>query len=335
MSDANSQDGASPAAPAHAHGGVVYRLDGKGGVARLPEDQPISAATGKAFDVIVGSPATPEFRNWLVEAIGEIEATLLAEPGSHIRCQIFDDKALLVLRVVRAGVDSHGAGRQSLGVWIEKGRVIFCTEVNLAELMGWSAQTKRLHGPISPGDLVARLGLRAADRLEPLLERIDDDLDAIEGATLARRTRDHRNRLAALRRLLISFRHLVWPQRDALSALQLEELDFFTHRDQARLTEAVQRTARVGDELQALSERAVLVHEHILDQRAEQMNRAMLILAVVTTVFMPLSLITGMFGMNLQGIPLGDHPHGFWIVTGFLIVLAVVEIVWFMRKKWF
>ncbi|WP_410175186.1 CorA family divalent cation transporter, partial [Nodularia spumigena] len=55
--------------------------------------------------------------------------------------------------------------------------------------------------------------------------------------------------------------------------------------------------ARLGDELQALSERAVLVHEQILDTRAEQMNQTMLVLAAVTVVFMPLTVISGMLGM--------------------------------------
>ena len=128
---------------------------------------------------------------------------------------------------------------------------------------------------------------------------------------------------------------MLWPQRDALSTLELEELSFFSRKDRARLRESSQRTARLGDELQALSERAVLVHEHILDQRAEQMNRAMLILAVVTTIFMPLTLITGMFGMNLHGIPFALNDWGFWIVSGLMALLGVVLIAWFRRRKWF
>ena len=82
-------------------------------------------------------------------------------------------------------------------------------------------------------------------------------------------TKDTRSKLSHLRRNLINFRRLIWPQRDVLNTLEIEDLSFFTTRDRIRLREAAGRTARLGDELQALSERAVLVHETILDTRAE------------------------------------------------------------------
>jgi zinc transporter len=137
-----------------------------------------------------------------------------------------------------------------------------------------------------------------------------------------------------LRRNLINFRRLIWPQRDVLNTLEIEDLSFFTPRDRVRLREAAGRTARLGDELQALSERAVLVHETILDTRAEQMNRIILILAAVTVVLMPLTVISGIFGMNLAGIPFADHPYAFWVVTLVLAVLGLGLAIWMRKRRW-
>ena len=124
-----------------------------------------------------------------------------------------------------------------------------------------------------------------------------------------------RARLAELRRTLINFRRLVWPLRDVLNTLEIEDLSFFTARDRVRLREAAARCARLGDELQALSERAVLVHEQILDTRAEQMNKTILVLTAVTVIFMPLTVISGILGMNVAGIPFADEPWAFWVVA--------------------
>ncbi len=319
----------------HPDAALVYLLDGKGGGVRLPEGEPLAACEDRSFHVIIGSPASAGFRQWLTRELGMVDAMALTEPSMQSHCQIVDDRAMLVLRVARAAVEMEEIGEQPIGIWIEHRRLILVTDVGIPEFMGWPAQATMTHGPISPGDFVARSGLRAADRLEPLLERIDDDLDQFEEATLLGRARDYRNQLAALRRTLIGIRRLLWPQRDALGTLEVEELSFFSRRDRTRLRQASQRTARLGDEVQALSERSGLVHEHLLDQRAEQMNRAMLILAVVTTVFMPLTLITGMFGMNLPGIPFFHDGNGFWIVTLIMAVLAVLEVLWFWRRKWF
>lgn len=340
-----SDDGTGPQSPGegagtsalmeHPPAANVFLLDGKGSAHFLSDDVPLPAATGRAFHVVVGSPASPEFKLWLKHELGAVEAAMLSVPSAQTRCHILDDKAVMILRIPRPSARPDDVGRQLMGIWVERGRVILVTDVNVAELMGWTTHARLSHGPSSPGDLVARLGLRAADRFEPLIEQINDDLDDIEEATLLGRARDHRKQLAALRRTLIGLRRLLWPQRDALNSLEIEELSFFSRKDRARLREASQRTARLGDELQALSERAVLVHEHILDHRAEQMNRAMLILAVVTTIFMPLTLITGMFGMNLEGIPFAFNTLGFWIISAIMLVIAVGEILWFRRRKWF
>ena len=90
----------------------------------------------------------------------------------------------------------------------------------------------------------------------------------------------------------------------------------------------------LGDELQALSERAVLVHEQILDTRAEQMNKTMLLLTAVTVILMPLTVISGVLGMNVAGIPYADSPHAFWVVGGILAVIGAMLFLIMRRVKW-
>ena len=148
------------------------------------------------------------------------------------------------------------------------------------------------------------------------------------------RRHDVRAKLAHLRRNLISFRRLIWPQRDVLNTLEIEDLSFFSPRDRVRLREASSRSARLGDELQALSERAVLVHEQILDTRAEQMNKTMLLLTAVTVILMPLTVISGVLGMNVAGIPFSDSPHAFWIVSALLATIGVALFLLMRRVKW-
>ena len=148
------------------------------------------------------------------------------------------------------------------------------------------------------------------------------------------RKTDVRAKLAHLRRNLISFRRLIWPQRDVLNTLEIEDLSFFSPRDRVRLREASSRSARLGDELQALSERAVLVHEQILDTRAEQMNKTMLLLTAVTVILMPLTVISGVLGMNVSGIPYADSPYAFWFVAGALTLIGIALFFLMRRVKW-
>ena len=314
--------------------GAVLVFDGKGGVLRHEPTAEKPAVPARGFKLVCGNSKAPEFKVWLKEELGVFNADLLTVPSSRSRCTVIEDRAMVVMRVARPGAEPDDIGRQLLTLWIEKGRVIIASELNILDFLGLTKWESSHHAPMTPADLVARLGLRAADRLEPLVERLGDRLDEIEESLIVQNTSRAQGKLSHLRRTLISFRRLVWPQRDVLNTLEIEDLSHFTARDRLRLREASARSARLGDELQALSERAVLVHEQIIDARAEQMNRTMLILAAVTVVFMPLTLITGVLGMNVAGIPLSDNDHAFWTVCVALVMLAL-GIVWWMRgRRW-
>ena len=314
--------------------GAVLIFDGKGGMKRHEPGADIPSVPVKGFKLIVGNSKGPEFKLWLREELGEYYSGLLTAPTSRSRCLAVDDRAIVALRVVRPGAAPNDVGRQFLTIWIEKGRVIIASELNILDFLGLSKQEQTSHAPVSPADLIARLALRAADRLEPLIEMMGDRLDLIEETLITHRTEKAQDNLEQLRRTLINFRRLIWPQRDALTTLEIEDLSFFSDRDRLRLRDAAMRTARIGEELQALSERAVLVHEEIIDDRAEQMNRAMLLLAAVTVIFSPLTLITGLLGMNVSGIPWAESPWAFWGVCGGIALLAL-GLIWLMRgRRW-
>ncbi len=314
---------------------TIVQFDGRGGVRKLEETEETAFVTpAKGFALISGNSRSPEFKVWLKRELGDFNADLITVPSTRSRCTVFEDKALVVLRVARPGAEPEDIGRQLLSLWIEKGRVIIASELNIVELLGIAAWQQTHHAPLSPADLVARLALRAADRIEPLIERMGEMLDGIEEALIANRNQGSRVRLAQLRRTLINMRRLIWPQRDALTTLEIEDLSFFTARDRVRLREAAARTARLGDEMQTLSERAVLVHEQVLDTRAEQMNRTMLLLAAATVVLMPLTVISGVLGMNVEGIPFHDSPYAFWVVTGLLAVLGLGIYLFMRKQKW-
>ena len=314
---------------------TVVVFDGRGGVRKLEETEEANIIVpAKGFALISGSSRAPEFKVWLKSELGPFNADLISVPSTRTRCTVFEDKALVVLRVARPGAEPEDVGRQLLSMWLEKGRVIISSELNIVEFLGIGQWQQTHHAPVSPADLVARLALRASDRIEPLIERLGNSLDAIEESLMLARSADTRHKLAHLRRTIINLRRLVWPQRDVLTTLEIEELSLLTARDRVRLREAGSRTARLGDELQALSERAVLVHEQILDTRAEQMNQTMLVLAAATVVLMPLTVISGILGMNVAGIPYADNPHAFWVVSGLLTALGAGIFLWMRKRKW-
>ncbi len=189
-------------------------------------------------------------------------------------------------------------------------------------------------GPAATSEVIAQLALRLADRAEPVVadlnERIDDLEDQVDGGAGA----PPRRELAEIRRVSIQLRCYMFPQRDALSTLEIEPLPWIGAPERSALREATERVTRLAEELDAIRDRAQVVHDHISDVRAEAMNRQMLLLSVVTAVFLPLGLITGLLGINVGGVPGAAAPHAFWIVCAVLVGLGGILLWLFSRLGW-
>ena len=314
----------------------VVVFDGKGDARRLTEEQETSPheAPARGFVLVTGNSRAPEFRQWVAGEITEPDAELMFGAASKSRSIILDDKALLLLSLPGTGADPEATSKQLMAIWLEPKRVIITSELKVLDVLNIERWQKSHHAPVSPADLVARLGLRSADRVEPVIEKLGDGLDAIEEQLLGRSIQDSRKKLTHVRHKIIALRRLIWPQRDVLNTLEIEDLSFFTTRDRARLRESSARLERLGNELQVLSERAALVHEQIIDTRAEQMNKTMLLLTAVTVILMPLTVISGILGMNVAGIPYADSPYAFWVVAGVLAAIGVALYVLMRRVKW-
>ncbi len=322
-----------PAPPPEA-GAAVLDLDGKGGI--LPEGA-LSAPGGnypsKAFRLVVGSIRSEVFANWLKEQLPPLEFEQMTNASSGPRCHALEDRAIVVMRVVSSG-SGEDVGRRLVTMLLQKGLVIVASDLKVTELLGLKNAENSRFAPTSPADLVARLALRALERLEPHIERLGDRLDDLEEGLEKGADGGEGHKLARFRRNLIRFRRLIWPLRDVIDTLEIEDLPFFSKRDRVRLREAGFRAARLGEELQILSERGGLIHEQLLDARSDQMNRTILVLTAFTTLFMPLTLVTGILGMNVP-IPFQNAPWAFGGVMLAMIVVAVAQTMWFRKRRWF
>lgn len=88
-------------------------------------------------------------------------------------------------------------------------------------------------------------------------------------------------------------------------------------------------------DLEALAEmnERVRILSDTLDQASnERITRIMYLLSIVATFFLPLTFLTGLLGMNVEGIPLHDHPWAFWVVCGLMAVIAMFQ--WLMFRRW-
>ena len=144
-----------------------------------------------------------------------------------------------------------------------------------------------------------------------------------------------RANLRTLRREIIGLRRYIAPQREATAALAIENIDWMPPLERQQVREAADRLTRYIEDIDMARERAAVVQDEISSNLSEQMNKNMCVLSIVAGIFLPLTLITGLLGINVAGIPLDNWPGAFALVTGLLVVVGVAELYLLRKMHWF
>ena len=265
--------------------------------------------------------------------IPEIAANALVATETRPRCDRIEDGALVNLRGP-AEIETGDSDRLvSIRMWVRHGKVDSVSRRPLAAL-GPVTAAMEAGKILDPGDLVAAFARAISRQLDPEVAKLGDDLDDCESNLEPRQVYALRTRIAGLRSEAITYRRFVAPDRDALVTLAEMDVDWLAQEDRLHIREAADRFARMTEELEAVRERAALLHEQLTDMRGEQMEGRALLLSIVALIFLPLTFITGLLGMNVGGIPYADEPWAFWGVTGFCIVISVAISAYFARIHW-
>lgn len=314
---------------------LAYVFDGAGNMrvaspAEFVESNP--SGTDEGFGWLHMRLNSPGIHSHLEDCgVDSFVTEALMAPDTRPRCTIHGDGVLLNLRGVNLNPGAASDDMVSVRLWIEAHRVIGAWARPLRAIRDQVAAIKRNQAPVSPGDLVVKLARRLADLAEPSVAALNERIDDIEDLLLDPDADLSHGQLADIRRSAIVLRRYFIPQRDALTALELEDLPWLNNADRSHLREAADRVSRVGEELDAIRDRAQIVHDQIMDQRSERMNRQMLLLSVMAAIFLPLGLITGLLGINVIDIPGSNDPRTFTIVCGLLVFIAVALLLWFRR----
>jgi zinc transporter len=222
----------------------------------------------------------------------------------------------------------------SLRCWIEKHRIISMRHRTVRAVKLVAAAIGRGSGPTSPATFLAEVVDNVVEPVTTLVDAIDDEVAMLEENLLDNAAPEQRARIADLRRRAIGVRRFVAPQRDALSRLGATSQPWLDETTRARLREAADRMTRSIEELDAARERAAVTHEEITSRNDELANRRLYILSLITAVFLPLSFVTGLLGVNVGGVPATQIEWAFWALCAILFVASGALLLLFRRWKW-
>ncbi len=316
----------------------AWLFDGKGAATRLPPEQARTAHVAETGFVWLHFRRLPsEADLWLHSESGIDKHVLeqLMETHSRPRCVVMEEGALLILRAVNLLPNSLPEEMVSLTLWVDARRVISVQYQPISALADYIDSLGRRRCARTQGEMVSDVATRLVDRLDLVVTTLTEEADELEDDAQRLPATDVLPRVLILRRMAMKLRRHISPQREALNHFSLEDDPWIGPKDRNRLRDAADRVSRFSEELDTVRERSILIREQLVDRRAEQMNQSMLVLAAVTVVFAPLTLISGMLGMNVGGIPGNTDPASFWVITVLFICIGLGLVRLFKRLRWF
>jgi zinc transporter len=263
----------------------------------------------------------------------EVAANALVATETRPRCERIDHGAIVNLRgPATAGTDISDR-LVSIRMWVRRGKVDSLTRRPLAAT---ATVLAAMHAGeiLDPGDLVAAFAREISRELDPQVAELGDLLDDCESDLESRNMYHLRGSIARIRAEAIAYRRFVAPDRDALATLSQLDFDWLAEDDRLHIREAADRFARMAEELEAVRERSALLHEQLTDLRAEEIDQRSLLISIVAFIFLPLTFITGLLGMNVKGIPFADAPWAFLSVCLLCVLISVAVLAWFAKRHW-
>ncbi len=186
-------------------------------------------------------------------------------------------------------------------------------------------------GPVA---LLHRIVDAMVDNYRPALVEIEARLDKLEGLAFSGQDSTVRQ-IIRLKRELGMLRRVIMPPRDAIGRLARREFSAISDEMAYRFRDVYDHMARYADEAMLFQERVTGIHEVNLATVSNRLNRVMKVLTVMSTIFLPLTVLTSMWGMNiaLPHFP-GSPEVQFWWLTAVMVSVVVVMLILFRRFKW-
>jgi zinc transporter len=315
----------------------AYLFDGKGGARQLAWSEIDAAKSSPGVLWIHLNFTHPPAATWLLEKSGldPTVADAMLESETRPRSFQFQKGILTTLRGVNANPNSSVEDMVTIRIWMEPKLIISTRRRHLLSIKDIRAALESGKGPVDAGEFLSQLAEHMVDRIGEVVNEIADTLDAMELKLQQEDQAPVRSQFSESRRRSARIRRYLAPQRDAFDRLSRMHGDILTEADCIEMNECANQMTFFVEELDLARERAMLAQEEILSLLAHNQNSKMFLLAIVSAVFLPLSFLTGLMGMNVAGLPGLENPIAFNLVVAIMAAIGVGIMLIFWKKKWF
>lgn len=306
------------------------QLDGKGGAQEIADTSDANHPYWLHLDY-----TQPESAQWLATTtvLPNTVRDALAGENSRPRVSRLGEGTLLALRCINTSTSERPDQLVAVRVYIDEHLIVSTRRRKVLALDDVINDLNEGTGPKDSGDWLVEVCDALTDHTSEFIEALHDKIMDLEDNMLDQQV-PPRGTLALIRKQLIVMRRYMAPQRDVFARLASERLAWMDDIQRRRMQDIADRLGRGLDEIDSCIARTAVMVDEIAQLMQESLSRRSYTMSVMAMIFLPSTLLTGLFGVNLNGIPGNTWRYGFSLFTLLLILLIAAVIWWLRRGKW-
>jgi len=255
----------------------------------------------------------------------------LNEEEQRPKIELYDHQYFIVVNSIR--FDNEEFFLRALNIFLGKHYIITITKQKINEIRLLKARMWD-HEVSSPDEMLYHLIDLVVDNYAAVGDRIDDRIETLEEDILMHTKKAHLNEIIGLRSEILWVRKILGPQRELIATIVRKELPLINSKLTKYFNDIYENTIKIAESFDTYRDLMGNLREAYQSSLSARANEIMRVFTAITTIFMPLTFITGIYGMNFDRIP-GIHvEYGAFIVLGIMLLLGLCMYFIFRKKEW-
>mgnify|MGYP003445787895 FL=1 len=315
---------------------IAFLLDKKGGAIELSYEELNHVDKNGKILWVHFDYSSPEAVDWITNKseIDSIAIDALLTEETRPRTTLLNDSILIALRGVNLNPNSKPEDMVSIRLYISTHLIISTRKRDILSVAEIIDILKKGIGPKSSSEFLTELIYRVTDRMEDVINQIEDRTNALEENLIDSTDLKFRNEILSVRREIIILRRYLFPQKEALNKLYNDKITWINEYERIEIRETNDQLMRHIEELDTIRDKVSLIQEELANSLSDQVNKKMYILSIISAIFLPLTFLTGLLGINIGGIPGAQNDNAFYIFSIILVMVTSVQFYIFKKKKW-
>ncbi|MBX7536052.1 zinc transporter ZntB [Qipengyuania sp. GH1] len=313
-------------------------LDGQGGARPIGWEEAQNwqpAAPGEVLWVHL-CRNRPGVQQWLENElhVPEPTAELLTSDQTRPRAFVEGETLVGTLRGINFNPGAEPEDMISMQLWCDGNRLVTLRRHPLQTPREIVAMLDRGIGPPDAGATITLLAELLITRMSQAIVDMNQVLDDLEDDDPDEHAEEMLKRISTIRRNCLGLKRHMAPQHEALEQISRDAPYWFEDHDRREIAESIARLRRYLDDIDISKESAVVLQDELRARSLASSEHATYMLTIVAGIFLPLSFLTGLLGINVGGMPGMDDPDAFWGVVALCGFLFIALIVVFRRLRW-